>query len=271
MHSDDGQRITTSDQNSVVGIIRANGEAMGSFVALRAKRGAGNFLDGCQFVYSSWWTAISRIFFPVFKLGVGYGLVSLALFSLVPGLYRHVVALSVRAVAALTIPCAYFRLNWTFLFSLVLLPFSKIFKTIGWQNVAVGIHPISKFALTAIYVAPILEEIMFRFGCDMFCDLKKYRNERSRTRGVTPELCFSILFGLTHFSNHIKPAALFVPDLAVAATHLALPLYFALMQGLLTYKCSRLIFFPVYRKHGLMGSIGAHMTWNAVMLAVSRA
>lgn len=236
---------------------------IGTGTMQRLKTSVENYIDGCAFMYENWRTALSRIFWSVtFKGKMGLGLACLvAMLLLAPEMYKMLLVAIYRVLIGIKITCNLYMTNWLAFLS----PLSFCLqKTLSSSGLFVNTN---SFVVSAVFIVPLQEEIMFRWGCDLFCDLKKYRKNASQFDGVSPELCFSILFGACHVGNYVFHTQPFAKNIgsAIPTAFLQGSISAALLQGFLTYRCSRLFFFPAYRKFGLMGSTAAHMVWNATM------
>lgn len=128
-------------------------------------------------------------------------------------------------------------------------------------------------AILLLFLAPIAEEIVFRFGLGTVGRIigspGGKGTEWSKCRGFVGRgwaLWSSLLFGAVHLCNHI-PAPSAVPKLLdQGEDRVIFQLHFALLQFLVTLCLSRRMLTPIYQRHGLAAAIGAHTMWNACTL-----
>lgn len=131
-----------------------------------------------------------------------------------------------------------------------------------------------------ILVAPIIEEVFFRFVmavifrvlqamCSpVFKQLKKHFPllEFIHVDGIFQSLfaaTSSLTFGLAHCINYLQAAEAVVASGSTITQEISDPIVAAaITHAVLTCALSLLMFVPLYKKHGLIASVAAHMTLN---------
>jgi membrane protease YdiL (CAAX protease family) len=151
------------------------------------------------------------------------------------------------------------------------LPVSSIRPTIPGDFLRNG----EGVSLTAVVRAPFLEEFIYRYSiASMFraasaivVVVRSGRLLTSRIRLQTPiwGVVSAIVFGLAHMCNHFPTRGSDKDDEAADHEADAQAVGSAITHCTFLVLSSLLVYIPAYQKGGLGASIGAHITWNALV------
>ena len=110
--------------------------------------------------------------------------------------------------------------------------------------------------LSSVVRAPLLEELVCRQLLSILLQLGLPRKPFN--------FISSVFFGLTHVSNHtdnLPKSFSAISDKEAICTEAIIP---AINQSIACCSSSILWYTPLFESHGVLASIGAHMTWNAI-------
>lgn len=142
-------------------------------------------------------------------------------------------------------------------------------------------NSVSSQLATFWFIAPIREELLFRFCFFSFLKqsiLAFHTLLHGRMKqplpiltvfGYTPWVFVSSLaFGVVHVTNHVSPLRYIQEDDEIRKNATKKYMLPALAQSTISFVISMRLLSPMFEKHGLAASVGAHCGWNVLMTLV---
>jgi membrane protease YdiL (CAAX protease family) len=126
-----------------------------------------------------------------------------------------------------------------------------------------------KSIILIVVIAPIVEELKYRYLFNYMkgklAQIIRFPDRDASTLKASTALG-SFIFACAHISNWVSPNmnAAMVVDTNINAAILVC--FAATVQFISSFFISQRVLFPVYEERGLAASIGAHVSWNALIL-----